>query len=242
MRKLLICILAVLGVLPLMVGCENVILPNSEVAEITPEITLQISEETASPLPTDTALAEETEAPLPPADETELNTAETLPAKTANVAATASAYIGEAAAKAIALQHAGVNEADLTFVKSELEREDGRMVYDISFYKGNTEYDYEIDAITGEIRSFSYDIEKSDTKSAQSGDSSYIGLEEAKKIALKKAGLSAAQITYTEAELDYEDGIAVYQISFVSGSMEYEFEINAVSGAIIEYEKESIYG
>ena len=38
-----------------------------------------------------------------------------------------------------------------TFVQAKLERENGRQVYDVEFSFGQTEYDYEIDALTGAI-------------------------------------------------------------------------------------------
>ena len=76
--------------------------------------------------------------------------------------------------------------------------------------------------------------------SAQSGgDGSVIGVEAAKSIALKHAGISSA--TFQKTSLDYEDGIRTYDIEFTAGSMEYEYEINAYSGKIIEYDIESMY-
>jgi len=55
-------------------------------------------------------------------------------------------------------------------------------------------------------------------------------LDEAKVIALSKANLTADQVAYTEASFEYDDGMAVYQIDFISDGMEYEVEINAVDG------------
>ena len=67
--------------------------------------------------------------------------------------------IDEAAAKRIALEHAGLKEADVTFTKTELEQDDGQTVYDIEFQKNGTpyEYEYEIHAETGEIVKFDTD-------------------------------------------------------------------------------------
>ncbi|MCD7744917.1 MAG: PepSY domain-containing protein [Lachnospiraceae bacterium] len=75
--------------------------------------------------------------------------------------------------------------------------------------------------------------------SADSGSSgTNISLDEAKAIALEKAGLSEADVTFKKAKLDKEDGIMVYEIEFYQGQMEYECEINAVTGAMIEFEAE----
>ena len=62
-------------------------------------------------------------------------------------------------AKQIALDHAGVNEADIRALELETDRDDGRTVYEFSWKVGWTEYDYDIDAATGEILSFSQDVD-----------------------------------------------------------------------------------
>ena len=54
-------------------------------------------------------------------------------------------------AKAIALKHAGLKESEVTHLKAEKDRDDGRIKYDVEFQKGRMEYDYEIDAETGKI-------------------------------------------------------------------------------------------
>ena len=68
-----------------------------------------------------------------------------------------SSYITEAEAKAVALAHAGLSESDVTFVRAHLDYDDGRAEYEIEFWSGNTEYDYDIDAVSGEIRSYDHD-------------------------------------------------------------------------------------
>ncbi len=60
-------------------------------------------------------------------------------------------YITVDSAKEIALNHANLNEADVRFVKAELENDDDKMEYEIEFYSGGTEYDYTIDAVSGNI-------------------------------------------------------------------------------------------
>ena len=64
-----------------------------------------------------------------------------------------STSITEEQAKEIAASHAGVAVADLTFHSVSLEEDDGRRVYDVEFYSGSTEYDYEDDG------RFSYELE-----------------------------------------------------------------------------------
>lgn len=59
-----------------------------------------------------------------------------------------------------------------------------------------------------------------------------ISLEDAKQAALTDAGVSDSDVTYTKEKLDYEDGITVYDIKFFCDNIEYEYEINAVTGGV----------
>lgn len=136
-------------------------------------------------------------------------------------------------AKKIALGDAKLAEKDVTFVKVELEFENNRLVYDVEFYSGNVEYDYDIDAVSGAIVSSDRDIENysipvQQTTAKPAAD---IGVEKAKEIALAHAGVGSAR--FTKAKIDYENGIKVYEIEFKVGNMEYEYDINVSNGAII---------
>ena len=66
--------------------------------------------------------------------------------------------IGEDAAKAIALENAGVDAKDVKFVRCNLEWDDGIWKYDIEFRQGKTEYDAEIKADDGYIIDFETDF------------------------------------------------------------------------------------
>ena len=61
------------------------------------------------------------------------------------------AYVGAAAAKQAALRHAGLSEADVRELECELDWEKGRMVYEVEFETAAYEYDYDVDAVTGEV-------------------------------------------------------------------------------------------
>lgn len=67
-------------------------------------------------------------------------------------------------------------------------------------------------------------------------DTARLTADEAKKIALNDARLSDREVNFTEVKTDYEDGILVYEIEFYTDTNEYEYEINAVTGAV--YNKE----
>ena len=81
-------------------------------------------------------------------------------------------YIGESRAKEIALNDAGVKESNAVFLKVRLDWDDGRAEYEVEFYSGNAEYDYDIDAITGAIRSSDRDLEDFTVPSAVSSGTS----------------------------------------------------------------------
>lgn len=149
---------------------------------------------------------------------------------------TSSTDIGAEKAKEIALQHAGVSASNAVFVKAERERDDGRLTYDVDFYAGNKEYDYEILAADGTILSYDADIEGYRIPSSSS--SSNIGAEKAKQIALQHAGLSASDVNFVKVEFDYDDGRAEYEIEFHHNFREYEYTIDAASGTILEAERD----
>lgn len=66
-----------------------------------------------------------------------------------------------------------------------------------------------------------------------------ISLNAAKDAALKDAGLSSSEVIYTKEKLDYEDGIAVYEIEFYTNTMEYKYEINATTGVVYSKDVEA---
>lgn len=159
---------------------------------------------------------------------TRKNTVSTFPA--------ASGDIGSEKAKSIALNHAGVTSSTAKFVKVERDRDDGRLLYEVEFYAGNKEYDYEILAADGTILSYDADIEGYRIPSSSS--SSNIGAEKAKQIALQHAGLSASDVNFVKVEFDYDDGRAEYEIEFHHNFREYEYTIDAASGTILEAERD----
>lgn len=150
-----------------------------------------------------------------------------------------STSITEEQAKEIAANHAGVAVADLTFHSVSLEEDDGRRVYDVEFYSGSTEYDYEIDAATGDILSYDNDVENFSIPQQQgTATGSYIGEDAAKAAALQRAGLTEDQVRWEKCELDEDDGRFSYELEFSSGQHEYECEVEAFTGEILNFEQD----
>ena len=146
-------------------------------------------------------------------------------------------------AKQTALQHAGKTASQVQFVKAQKDWENGRKVYEIEFIvsggTGYTEYDYEIDAATGKIVSYDYDAENY-TPSQNTNANVKISEATAKQTALSRIpGATAANIY--KFKLDFDDGRWEYEGEIRYGTMEYDFTIDANTGAIIEWDAESIY-
>ena len=74
--------------------------------------------------------------------------------------------------------------------------------------------------------------------SGQASDSAYIGVEAAKSAAFAHAGLDASQVTMGEVDFDYEDGRMVYELEFYANGAEYEYDIDASTGAVVKSSQE----
>lgn len=76
------------------------------------------------------------------------------------------------------------------------------------------------------------------TSVGQASDKAYIGREAAKQIAFDHAGVSAANATSVDVDMDWEHGAMVYEVEFKSGSYEFEYDIDAKTGAIYGSERD----
>ena len=141
--------------------------------------------------------------------------------------------ITEEEAANIAKEHAQVT--DCTMLPVKLDRDDGRQVYDVEFFTADgKEYDYEIDAATGEVLSYDYDAERQ--AAAASGTAS-ITEAEAKALVLAQVP-GAAEENFLEFKTDYDDGRLEYEGELFYDGMKYEFTVDGYSGTIREWESE----
>lgn len=182
------------------------------------------------------------------------NPTTTLTSVSSTGSASDGAYIGTEAAQAAAYAHAGVTASSVRELETEFDYEDGRMVYDVEFKSGTTEYEYDIDAVNGTVIKYKTDRDD-DYRPATSGTTSGstattskpssgstsktpIGAASAKSIALKHAGVSESSVLGMEVKEDWDDGTLEYKVEFWYNSTEYEYEINGYTGAILEYEQD----
>ena len=171
------------------------------------------------------------------------NTATTKP--TAGQTTTTPAANGQITleqAKETALKHAGLKADAVTFVKAEQDYENGKLVYEVEFVTNDggkvVEYDYEIDAATGSVVSYDYDAEN--YVSATGATTVSVDEATAKQTVLNKVpGATAANIY--EWKLDFDDGRWEYDGKIVYNLMEYDFTVDASSGAVTEWGVESIF-
>ena len=151
--------------------------------------------------------------------------------------------IGRDAAAYAAEQYAGTTALDsvTTEVDPELDESPAHYEVEIRSQTGE-EFEYKVDAYTGAIleskREAADGTEEPVVQPSNPAPSGDIGHAKAKSIALNHAGVSENKAYDMEIELDDEDGTLVYEVEFKSGGMEYSYEINAATGAILELEAE----
>ena len=162
----------------------------------------------------------------------------TTQSSAAATAQTVTGTVDEEMAQKIALEHAGVKATDATITKSKLDYEGRRQVYEIEWYAGGKKYDYEIAVDTGEILSSAYD-DKTSGWSVSNSSNVTVSEADAKQTALGRVSGATEKDIY-EWKFDYDDGRPEYEGKIIYGGTEYDFTIDASSGAVIEWEAESV--
>ncbi len=175
-------------------------------------------------------------------------------------------FISKNEVKNIVADNMSVNSSDLYFESIDFEFDNG--IYEVEVYYQNRDYEYKIDAKEGKIiytdyRSVNTNNNQNNTNngnnnsngnsnsSSNNGNSNgqnslngvtaSISLDEAKNIALTNAGLDINSVRFTREELDHDNHTLVYELEFFYNNIEYDYEINATTGDIISYDKDSIY-
>ncbi len=182
------------------------------------------------------------------------------PAQTTAPANSGNGLIGEEAAKNIAFTNAGVAQSSATALTCRLDWDDGRQVYDVDFHYNGYEYDYEIDAVSGAIRKADKDYDDdyvassgqqpASSSGSNSGSSSsapasgqqsgtqLIGESAALNAAFTHAGVAQSGASNVRCHLDRDDGRQIYEIEFRYNGYDYDYEIDALTGAVLKHEKD----
>ncbi len=142
-------------------------------------------------------------------------------------------YISGEEAKEIALEDAGVKASKAVFLRVRLDWDDKRPHYDVEFYSRNAEYDYEIDAVTGKILHRDRNLDDFEIPQWVEPDKGGLITEKkARQIALDRVDDEDARVV--KCQLDEDDGRWVYEVEVRLGGAEYDFEIDASSGRILD--------
>ena len=80
------------------------------------------------------------------------------------VAAFAEQPVTREKAREIALNDAGLKQDQVTFTKVRMDREDGRQVWEIEFFRNNVEYEFDVDMLTGRIVESDRDRDRDDDR------------------------------------------------------------------------------
>ncbi len=165
--------------------------------------------------------------------------------------------VTEAEAEAAALAHAGLTQDQVSGMRVKRDFDDGRMEFEVKFFTSTTEYEYTVDASTGEILKAETETipgmaaaptaaptrdplgsAPQQVPAATPAPVTDIGAEAAKQAALAHAGLTADQVSRMKVEQDREHGRLEYEVEFKSGGYEYEYTIDAATGAVLDFDKD----
>ncbi len=168
-------------------------------------------------------------------------------------------FISKDDVKDIIAANMNVNRSDLYFEDIDFELDKG--IYEVEVYYHNNVYEYKINAradaeggnvIYTDFKYFTNSINDNNSSNSNTDGSSNdnangsnntasIAVEEARNIALTHANLSADLVQFLRTETEYDDGILVYEVDFTYNNYEYDYKINANTGEIISYDRDSIY-
>ena len=198
--------------------------------------------------------------------------------------------LDETEAETFAILDAGVEEEEVTGLRTVRKKSDGQEIYEIIFYAGGYQYEYDIHAENGTILDMEMEavpkkgqtaenktpeqqgqtaenetpeqgkmaanetpeqehtaenetpeqqdaVTQPETRTGES-KSAYITVDQAKKIALDHAGLSEQEVRFTSSKFEDDKEEKEFEIEFYVGNVEYEYDIDAVTGRILDFSKE----
>jgi uncharacterized membrane protein YkoI len=128
---------------------------------------------------------------------------------------------------------------DATLTEIELDKDDGILTYNVEANNSLNKYEFYIDANTGVILKFETDVIDDHTV-ATTPSTSASALDEQAKISVDQVKQIVADkvpgAVIKELELDECDGRLTYEVEAYNGQTEYDFEIDAITGDILEFE------
>ena len=244
------------------------ILPGNELVKPLPSAAA-VETPAATPVPVKTSPtpAKPTETPdVTAPEESALPAIIETPAATAvpTPAVTATPYIGADAAAEAAIKHSKVNEKDADISSVLLVEQNGMMLYEVRFSTKDMEFEYYLDACTGRVEIWrkasavaataenavpaSADLKPTASPeptatpapTPEKNTTVLIGEDEAKKLAMGHANISEKELSSISCKLELEGLSLVYDIEMKTKLMEYDYEVDAISGEIVSFEVEPL--
>lgn len=156
-----------------------------------------------------------------------------------------------------ALEYANAAYEDVVFDDKDYEVEGGTAYYEIEFSANGYEYEVTVNAEDGKVVNCEKEVDDDYRKPAtpekpkpqakpeatkpaetKPQTNNFIDVEVAKDKALNHAGVTAENARFDRTELDKDNGRYKYEIEFEADGFEYEYEIDAVSGDVLDFEKD----
>lgn len=151
-------------------------------------------------------------------------------------AALANPTVTASQAKEIALK-----EVNGDVISLEFDGDDLQPHYEIDVMKDHEKVELQIDAASGAVQVTERETIKTIKQNIAQAVSSVVPVAKTAALSQQQAidiALAKAAGTVTDVELDDDDNELVYEIEIRNGKMEYDFKIDANSGAIIEYKED----
>ena len=233
------------------------ILPGTEVVEPVPSAqAVEAPVATFAPAEATPALPESPAAPEESAVPAPVETPVAIAVPTPAVTATQT--IGADAAAEAALKHSKVNEKDADISSVLLVEQNGMMLYEVCFSTKDNQYEYLLDASTGRVESWrkaavadavtepavaaSGDLkptaspEPTASPAPEKNATVLIGEDEAKKLAMGHANITEKDLSSISCKLELEGLNLIYDIEMKTKLMEYDYEVDAISGEIVGFD------
>ena len=149
--------------------------------------------------------------------------------------------ISKEKAQEIALKRIDLTIEQTDLIKVEVDKDKNIYKYEVEIIVGDMKYEVDVDVTSGSVLDVDVEhIDPNDIDDESFETSEHIGKEKAKDIALAKAGLSEEEVSELKSEFELDKSIAIYEVSFIKDGMEYEYDIDALTGEIIDEDIEVV--
>lgn len=135
-------------------------------------------------------------------------------------------------AKSIALNQAGISEQDTIAVTAYQDFDDGFQYYEVVLYTPDVDYEYEISITDGTVLKNEM---KQNCRTADIQSQTSVTPDAARDIVLQK--VPGAADDHLRMKLDFDDGRYTYEGEVIYNGTEYEFEIDAQTGELYQWEQ-----